>query len=85
MQGRLVGSLTAVWDQQNRPPRHPGVGATASMASLAAQSCTAGRVQDRLGDDELLPLGLDLLQLLGLLRSERIQFSPPSRDPLPPS
>jgi len=39
-------------------------------------------VQDPLRYHEFLPLSLDLLQLLGQLRSERAQFTPASRDPL---
>ncbi|MFI6339913.1 hypothetical protein [Streptomyces sp. NPDC050535] len=39
-------------------------------------------MQDPLGDHQLLPLGLDLRQLLGQLLGERVQFIPASRDPL---
>ncbi|MBA2810225.1 hypothetical protein E0500_023220 [Streptomyces sp. KM273126] len=49
---------------------------------MTARFLLARPVQDPLGDHELLPLGLDLLQLLGQLRSELVQFAQPSRDPL---
>ncbi|WP_329449847.1 hypothetical protein OG894_03380 [Streptomyces sp. NBC_01724] len=38
--------------------------------------------QHALGDHQLLPLGLELLQLLGQLLGEYFQFTPASRDPL---
>lgn len=60
----LVGILAAVRDQQDRPPRHPGGSRGDGRGGLRRGPVLLGQpVQDPLGDQQLLPLGLDLLQL----------------------
>lgn len=79
----LVGSLAAVRDQQDRPPRPPGGRRGDGRGGLRRGPVLPGQpVQDPLGDQQLLPLGLDLLQLFGQLHGQRVQFTPASRDPL---
>ncbi len=65
-------------DQQDCPARHPG----GSRGDGHGPVLLGQTVQDPLGDYQFLPLGPDLMQLIGQLLSERVQFTPASRDPL---
>lgn len=79
--GRPRRGLAAVRDQQHRPP--PGLEpGRRPRRPRRPRCCSAGRTRAPLGDHRFLPLGPHLLQLLGQLLGERVQFTAASRDPL---
>ncbi|MEU9381512.1 serine/threonine-protein kinase [Streptomyces sp. NPDC048279] len=80
-QGDLVSRVTAVRNEQDRPPGHLRLCRNDSLGiglDLLGQA-----VQHPLRDRQFVPLGLDFLKLLGQLLGESVQFAPASGDPLP--
>jgi len=79
-QRALVGRVAAVRDEQDCPPGH--LRRYRSDSRGVGEGLLGQTVQHPLRDRQFIPLGMDLLELLGQLFVEGVQFAPAAGDPL---